>query len=317
MIMANIILPDKPKKLKMGKDEFGNTFFYNIYTKNISFLQTASDLKKLGIKNNMFFLRLYNRDLLGVDPYSPTLSNSTIKDLVLEMMMNPYFFWREVARIPEPGGAIGPGSGSPFILHRGNLASMWCFLHNIDHYLVISRQCYKTQSTLSELLWLYILGTTNTQFNFVNMTQTASDENLKKLKDQKDVLPLWLQQKYAFVEDEYALGETAEEKKIYKGLDNVRRILNPVTKNTIVSKPSARTEAAADGVGRGNSAPIQLYDELEFTAYIGTILAASGPAYVRSAEIVEKNHGYHCRIFTTTPKHVSGRFYGNIEREAC
>jgi hypothetical protein len=136
------------------------------------------------------------------------------------------------------------------------------------------------------------------------------------LKSHKDVLPIWLQQKYAFVEDEVALGDTPDEKKIYKGLDNVRRILNPVTKNTILSKPSARTEAAADGIGRGNSAAIQLYDEVEFTSYIGTILAASGPAYVRSAEVAERNNSYHCRILTTTPKLLGGPMvtYG---REAC
>ena len=303
-----VVLPqDAPKKLPMGKDEQGNTVFYNIYTKNISFLQTSSDLKRLGIKNNMFFLKLYNRDLLDIDPYSPNLTSTTIKALVLEMMMNPYFFWREVARIPEDGGSTGPGSGAPFILHRGNLASMFCFLHNIDHYLVISRQCFKTHSTLSELLWAYLLGTTNSTFNFVNKTQTDSDQNLEKLKKQKEVLPIWLQQRYSFVEDEYSLDDSSEEKKIFKGMDNVRRILNPVTKNTILSKPSARTEAAADGIGRGNSAAIQLYDEVEFCPYIGTILAASGPAYVRSAEIAERNNAPHCRILTSTP--------GNIDSE--
>ena len=38
-----------------------NNVFYDTETTNLSFLQVASDLKKLGIKNNMFFLRLYDR----------------------------------------------------------------------------------------------------------------------------------------------------------------------------------------------------------------------------------------------------------------
>jgi len=285
-------------KLKMDIDEQGLNFYYDTTTTNISFLQTASDLKKLNIKNNMFFLKLYNRDLLGVDPYAPNISKNMINAIILECMMNPYYFWREVARIPEPGGAIGPGAGSPFILHRGNLASMFCFTHSIDHYLVIPRQCYKTQSTLCELLWLYILGTTNTNFNFSNLSQPAADEMLFKLKLQKDVLPIWLQQKYNFV-----IEETTKEKKLDKGVDNIRKMINPVTHNTITTKPSATSETKADTIGRGNSAPIQLYDEVEFTNYIGTIIQASGPAYSRSAQVAERNGSIHCRLFTTTPKH--------------
>ena len=106
-----------------------------------------------------------------------------------------------------------------------------------------------------------------------------------------------MQQKFNFVED-----ELTGDMKIDKGMDNVRTIRNPVTGNFIQSKPSARSEAAADLIGRGNTAPIQWSDETEFTQYMGTIIAASGPAYVRAAQTAERNGAHHCRMFTTTPK---------------
>lgn len=294
-------------KLKMGTDEYGIPFYYDTTTSNTSFLQTASDLHKLGIKNNMFFLKIYNRDLVGKNPYDPNLSVGMMKAMLMECAMNPFYYWREVARIPEEGGAIGPGSGSPFILHRGNLAAMFCFVNSIDFYLLLPRQCYKTHSVLSIIGWTYLLGTTNSTFNFSNKLQKDADANLKKFKSHKDVLPIWLQQRYSYIESEASLGNTEAERKLFKGLDNVRLIQNPVNKNVIESKPSARTEETADGIGRGNSAPIQYYDEVEFTSFIGTIIQASGPAYVRSAETAERNNAIHCRIFTTTP--------GNIDSE--
>ena len=290
------------KKLLMGSDENGTPFYYDTYTSNLSFLQTAADLQKIGIKNNKFFLKLYNRDLLGVDPYSNGLSKNMIAAILMECMMNPYYFLREVSRIPEVGGIIGPGGGSPFILHRGNLAATFCFVNSIDFWLTISRQCFKTHSIIADLLWAYLFGTTFSQFNFMNKRQPDSDANLKKFKQHKLLLPIWMQQKYNFVEDSKSATDSGG--KIIKGVDNVRTIENPVTGNIIESKPSATSMEAADGIGRGNTAPFQWSDETEFTKFMGTIIQASGPAYVRAAQIADRNNSIHCRIFSSTPGNV-------------
>lgn len=44
---------------------------YDWRTKNKSFLDLYQDLYKLGVKNNKFFLRIFDTGLIGVDPYSP------------------------------------------------------------------------------------------------------------------------------------------------------------------------------------------------------------------------------------------------------
>lgn len=284
-----------------GIDSRGIPFFYHIYTSNLSFIQTARDLKSLGINNNAFFLALYNPDLADVDPFSPNLTKEQVQAIINECIINPWYFIRECVRIPEQGGGTGPGAGSKFRLHRGNLAACWCFFRNIDLYLVIPRQCFKTHSMLACLNWAYIFGTSNSVFNFSNKSQKDSDDNLRKMKEQKDVLPIYMQHRYGI-----EIDESGDFKQV-KGLDNVRTMTNPVNGNRIDSKPSAATEEKADGIGRGNSAPIQFYDEVEFTKYIGTIIMAAGPAYVRAAENAKKNGAMYGRIFITTPGNIDSQ----------
>ena len=279
----------------VGYDErFKKYFIYDIHTSNISFLQTSKDLRQLGIKNNKFFLRLYDPQLVGVNPYSTTLSTEQIERIIFECVRNPWYYLREISRIPEQGSAQGPGSGSIFQLHRGNLAAIYCFLNNINYYQVLPRQCGKTISTVSILLWSYLFGTTNSAMSFVNKSQKDANLNIKRIKEQKALLPLYLQQKYQIIDGEY---------KPAKGTDNVQTIENPTNNNRIEARPSSKTVEGADNIGRGTTSPIQWFDEAEFTDHIGYILKASGPAFVQAATNALKNNAPFCRIITTTPKH--------------
>ena len=270
-------------------------FIYDVYTKNLSFIQTSKDLANLGVKNNKFFLKLYDKELLGVDPYSDALTQEQIKRIILECVRNPWYYLRELARIPSSGGTLGPGGGDPYILHRANLAATYCFLHNINHYLVIPRQCGKTQSEVATLNWAYLFGTTNSEIAFINKTQKDANDNLTRLKQQKDLLPLYLQQRYKLVNGEL---------KANQGKDNVQTIENALNMNRIVTKPSAKTIESAENIGRGNTSPIQFYDEVEFTTHIGYKLKAAGPAFVQASKNAAKNHAPYCRILITTPGNV-------------
>lgn len=237
-------------------------FIYDTDTPNISFIQTAVDLKKLGIKNNMFFLKLYDPSLRGVDPHSPYLSNDQIIRIVNECIVNPWYFLREVARIPDQGNP----KGVPYLLNRANLASTWCFLHGIDHYEVIPRQIGKTQSVIAIINWAYLLGTTDSEMMFINMMYEKAVENLTRLKDQRDLLPKYLQFKVSYDDEGNEI----------KGTDNVKTLKNASNNNSIVTKPSARSIEQAEKIGRGSTQPIQYYDEFEFINCVKTIMEASG-----------------------------------------
>lgn len=261
-------------------------FIYDVETKNISFIQTASDLKTLGIKNNMFFLKLYNEDLRGVDPHSPMLTDQQRSDIILECIINPWYFLRECVRIPDQGG-----NGIPYQLNRANLALTFCFLNGIVLYLVIPRQIGKTQSTLAILLWTFLFGTTNSEFMFINKKQEDADNNLGRLKVQRELLPPFMRMKEIMDGDGKKLT----------GKNNVKSIFNPANGNSIVTKPSASSVEKAEGIGRGCSQTVQYFDETEFTSYIKTIIEASGPAYRTAAANARRNNAAYGRILTSTP----------------
>lgn len=272
-----------------------NNVFYDWETSNLSFLQVASDLKRLGIKNNTFFLRLYDTGLQGIDPHGPiaALSTELTQRIMAECIRNPWYYLREVCRIPDQGNS----KGIPYKLNRANLAATWCFINNIDHYLTIPRQVGKTQSIIANLTWAYLFGTSNSSFAFFATSQELASENLERLKAQRELLPPYLRLRQECVIDAI-LGTRDNE------IDNIRKIYNPLTKNTIVTKPKASSKESAIKLGRGNTLPITYIDETEFVDYVDEILKASGPAFSTAAANAERNGAAYCRIFSSTPRRL-------------
>lgn len=273
----------------------------DVKTKNISFLQTSQDLKTLGIKNNKFFLAIYDRSLIGVDPFDiKNLTKDKIQRIITECIINPWYFKREIARIPDAGG-----SPVPFELNRGNLAASFCFHNHIDHYFVIPRQTGKTQSEISDILWAFLFGTNDSEFSFSNIRAEDAVRNLGRLKDQRDLLPPYLRFKVAINEDG----------KLDSGVNNIKSISCPATGNSIVVKPSATSVEAADTIGRGTTQTITMHDEVDFCKYVDTIVKAMGPAFGTASRSAKKNNAAYCRVFMSTPGDIdslAGRCALNI-----
>lgn len=262
-------------------------YIIDIDTPNISFVQTAIDLKNLGIENCYFFLALYDPSLKGVDPYSPMLSEDTIMRILLECTRNPWYYLREVSRIP----ATGNPNGVRYELDRANLAQAWCILNGIDTYEVKPRQTGKTQSTIALLLWAFNFGSTNTEMASLNLDMTMAKTNIERLKAQRDCLPEYMRMNYTF----------DEEGKVVKGKDSAMKLYNSNTKNSIIPKPKAMSNESAETIGRGSTQAIQLWDEFDFMYKNKTIMEASGPAYMEAARRAEMFGSMHARIFISTP----------------
>jgi len=131
---------------------FGKTVFdeYVIHThsKNTSFLRMYKVLKNNGVENNKFFLKLYDCDLMDVDPHDKKLSKEVKAKIIVEILKNPFYFLREVVRIPVPGKAL------KFELNRGTLATIWAILNNFNIILLLPRQRGKTIGVASVLTWI-------------------------------------------------------------------------------------------------------------------------------------------------------------------
>lgn len=278
-----------PRKSKVRRGTvIDQPYIYDWKTKNLSFIQTSNDLKRLGIENNKFFLKLYDKSLQGIDPHASYISEELACKIITECIRNIWYYIREVARIPDQGG-----KGIPYQLNRANLAITWCYVNNIDHWVDIPRQIGKTQSILANLNHGFLFGTNSSHMALFNKDLDASKENLERLKAQRDLLPSYLQLKNVEVVDDSGNVE--------KEIDNVYKIYNPLTKNKITVKSSARSLDHARKLGRGNSLPITYYDEAEFSDWIAEIVEASGPAYNTAAENARRNKAAYCRIFSSTP----------------
>lgn len=277
-------------KTENVKKSLKKTYQWN--TKNKSFIQLHKDLETLGIKNNKFMLRLYDATLLDFDPYDVVVPLEIQARIIRECIINPWYFLREVARIPTDGTAIVPGGGVPFEIDRNSAATWFCFINGIDHYSSKPRQKGKTMDALAKINWAYHFGSISGNFTLGNKDMSLNKLNLSRLKTQRDLLPLWMQMRTVI--DFTTL-------KIEKERSNVTSMRNPITKNTITLLPTASTESKADGIGRGYTSTIQMWDEFDWTMNNTRIIKASVFAFNTASANAKKHNSAYGRIFTSTP----------------
>lgn len=258
-------------------------------TSNQSFIDMRNYLKAKGIQNNDFFLILYDSGLAGIDPRDPNLPQNMKARVMIECRINYWYFLREVVRIPVAGGAVG--SGSKYKLHRGNLAMNFLFVLNFNQFVELPRQHGKTTAALCRYLWIYNFGSSNSEIMFMHKDHPGSKKNLKDLKNIRDSLPSYLQMSSA-------VG--ADGKKL-KVPNTIVTIQHPYNNNKIVTFPSARTKDSANALGRGNTQPLQYYDEFAFMPYNREVYLSAVPAFSTASQNARMNRAPYGILLTTTP----------------
>lgn len=261
---------------------------YDFQTRNKSFLIVQQQLGLLGIKNNAFHLILLNPALQGVDPYDKNLTPTQVMMIIQECKLNIFYYLREVVRIQEDGGNI-----VPFRMDRGTLAATFCFINNINFYLMKPRQTGKTVGITALLSWAFKFSGPNSSFLFGNYKEDGSKKNLRAMRNILQSLPSYLANA--------GLTTVDNSGKTVRKTDNIKSYVEPATNNQAMVASSPSTEQAADIVGRGYTQAYQYLDEAEFIAYIDVIMKVSGMAFNTASRNAEKNGSGYCRILTTTP----------------
>lgn len=251
---------------------------YDLTTKNRSFVEVVSLLKGMGVKNHLFPLTLMNIGLKGVDPYDPDLDEATKTMIILECTWNPWYFIREVMRVPPAAG------DTPVSLNanRANISLWWCFLNHIDYFLTQPRQTGKSLNSDGISVWFQIFGTTNTRANLFTKNDDLIKENIKRLKKIRKLLPSWMV--------EIVKADT----------DNQREFTNMAQGNRYVATQAQANEDAARNVGRGLTAAMNVVDEVAFLKFVHisvpAMLAGSGAARTEA----RRNGMPFGNLFTTT-----------------
>jgi len=273
---------------------------YDYNTKNESFMKMHYFLKAKGIKNNAFFLLLYDGGLMGVNPYDPNLSREMKIRILRECIVNFWYYIREVARIPVEGA-----QSKRYELHRANLALNYMFVYNINSINIWPRQFGKSVSTIQYYLWCFNFGTQNSRIIFSNKKHDDSKSNLRLLKNFRSALPEYLRM-------DQVIGPDGKQIRVPNSSETLQ---NPINHNMISTLPGARTEALAEGAGRGATVPLLYFDEFAFLPYNDVVYAAAAPAFSTASQNAKKNGAPHNITITTTPGDLTtkeGQFAYNM-----
>jgi hypothetical protein len=217
------------KNKKVSKER---NLFYDFDTDNDSFIEVCEQYKEKGIKKWYFPLLLYDKDLVGVDPFDEeNLSLKMKLKIKKEIRINVWYFLRQIVRIPEAGGV------TRYKANRGNIALTFCMVNNIDSIEILPRQNGKTIGAISVYEWIYHYATINTNSVFSNKQLADSQLNIKRFNDIKDLFPDYLKSHLDEKEDTDNLGE-------------IRCASN---NNVITALSTPRDIASADKLGRGNT----------------------------------------------------------------
>lgn len=250
---------------------------WDLDTPNKSFVDFCALLKSMGVKNYLFPLTLMQPELVGVDPFSPNLTEAQKVMIKVECQENPWYFIREVMRVPPAAG------NTPVRLeaNRGNISLWWCFLNHIDYFLVQIRQTGKSLNSDGISVWYQLFGAKNARSNLFTKGDLFK-EHINRLKKLRGLLPSFL------------VHITK------KDTDNQKEFTNLSQGNRMVVYIPQKDEDAARNLGRGLTVPHNHADEIAFLKNVhislGVMLAGGGAAREEAA----RNGLPYGNIFTTT-----------------
>jgi len=267
-------------------------------TTNPSFLRLAGLYKSMGVKNHAFILALHDPTLQGIDPFDPNLSEELIGRIVIECKVNPWYFFREIARAPSISG-INP---TRFKANRGNIALFWLFFNHIKSMLIQPRQTGKSFGTGTLFRYLLNIACNHTKMNLLTKDHKLRVSSIAVIKDIEKELPWYLRLT--------GKGDT----------NNMEEVTVVALANKLSSHLAQMSPKAARNIGRGLTSPIFHVDEIAYLSNIEIMLPAalaSGGAAVDSAKLSGSPYG---TIYTTTAGRldtVTGKYAYNLLNAAA
>lgn len=270
----------------------------HVTTKNKSFLRVAQIYKSMGIKNHAFLLALHNPDLADVDPFSDDLTEDQINAIGQEIAENPWYFFREIIRIP----ASGTVNGVSFIANRANIAYLWCCFNHLTTMIIMPRQTGKSVVADSCNVYILIAGGNNIKMVLFTKDNGLRVSNIERLKAIFDLLPWYINPRDK------------------SDSNNTENITINALQNRLDTVVGQTTLAGAMKVGRGLTVAILQVDELAFIPHIKesleTALAATGAA----RENAKASGSHYYNTYTTTPGYVNteeGAYAKSIYDSCC
>lgn len=134
-------------------DKENTSLYIDLETPNTSFLKYALSLKAEGIVNWNFCLALLNKELIGIDPHSEDLDDDIKIAIIQESHLNPWYYFREVVRVPSPFNI----NGDSMIGNKISITMIWLYFNKVRSVFVANRQFGKTIPIKAIFSWVLLL----------------------------------------------------------------------------------------------------------------------------------------------------------------
>ena len=246
------------------------------------------------IKNYKWCLALMNPALEFVDTYSPDLTNAQKLDIIHECSINPWYFYREVLRIPAKIGL----KHSMFRVDRGTLATLWLYHNHIDTTNIQLRQTGKTIKLEAVPIWLLTVGTFGTNILYGTIDSTKQADCVRSIKEKLSLLPPYI---YNPIKG--------------KDFDNRSQVSNVRRKNYIEFAIGQKDKRVAEQAGRGYSLANKFWDEVAETINCHLAISAASNSSNAVVDQAREQGEPHGSIFACTAgslDRVEGKFYHNL-----
>lgn len=249
-------------------------------TKNKSFLDMCYILEDMGVQNNLWPLALHNPALVGVDAHDHSNLTFEMKGAITrELKENPWYWFREVGRIPVQG-ALAP---IQVRANRANLALWWCYFNHMTTFLILPRQSGKSVGLALLDRYLMSFGLVHSSIHLLTKSDDLRRNDVMRLKEYEDILPPYLQRTVP-----------------RKDPNNQEYIYLSALENKYETHVPRSDEKSAYKVGRGfTSANIRI-DEFAYIpwlkATLTTIISTTNAAF----KDAEANNAHHGIILSTT-----------------
>ena len=259
-------------------------------TKNESFKRLVALYRDMGVKNHLFPLALIQQELVGVDPFDPSLSDDLKTKVFLECRANCWYYFREVAQFKPNAGL----KNIPFKINRANAALIWTYWNHIDFLLIQPRQTGKSGSSDSVIQGIMEFWGNNNKITLITKDNSLRAANIERLKGIRDNLPGYL--------DFY-------NKQV--DMDNTEGLTIRKWNNTLVTGVAQASAAGADKLGRGMSTATVIVDEFAYIHNIHISLPvalSAGTAAKDQARDAKQPYG---NIYLTTAGNIdtpAGRY---------
>lgn len=254
--------------------------------------------REFGVRNAAFFLALTTPALRNVDPHDPNLTQEQMMLVAYECYVNPWYFFREVVRIPPKAG----DNSVPFEANRGNISQLWGFFTGTDWFQVQIRQTGKSMTMLA--IFCYLLYIRSRSVEMIQLTKDgeARAKTVRDVRDLRDRIPAYL----------WTLSindSTNKEEVTYKRFKNILSVKIPRS-----------DKKQATNIGRGLTTPLFHSDETPFTKYIDIIVPAAIGAMGAARKEALANGDLTSIMYTTTAGELNtseGKWaYGVFQRSA-